>query len=361
MGSGKTTLGRILAPRLNMSFIDLDAFIEQRHFKTISQLFEEKGEDEFRKIEHNALLEVSCFENTVISTGGGAPCFFDNIDIMNANGLTVYLQLSPPQLVERLKAGRAKRPLIKNKNDEELLHFIDENLEKRKKFYEQAKLIVNTEEDVEEIVRQCRDALQCVSTTMTQQTNTDKYQNKYRIPTNRLQGYDYGATGCYFITICTKNGEHYFGEIINDEMQLSKIGEIAQSEWLKTTELRPDMNLWLDEFVVMPNHFHCIICIGDNQYNTHDYHGNAICRDALQCVSTTEPYKNKFGGQSKNLSSIIRGFKIAVTTYARKHNIDFAWQERFYDRIIRDNNGLNNVRTYIFNNPKNWNDDDYFT
>ena len=156
MGSGKTTLGRMLAPRLNMSFIDLDAFIEQRHFKTISQLFEEKGEDEFRKIEHNALLEVSYFENTVISTGGGAPCFFDNMDIMNANGLTVYLQLSPQKLLRNLKKGKAKRPLIKNKNDEELLHFIEENVEKRKLFYEQAKLIVSPEEDVEEIVQQIK-------------------------------------------------------------------------------------------------------------------------------------------------------------------------------------------------------------
>ena len=198
--------------------------------------------------------------------------------------------------------------------------------------------------------------MHCVSTA--QQTHIigmEKYQNKYRIPTNRLQGYDYGSIGCYFVTICTKNRDHYFGEVVNGKMQLSEIGKIAQSEWLKTLELRPDMNLWLDEFVVMPNHFHCIICIGENQYNTHD------CRDALQCVSTIEPYKNMFGTQSKNLASIIRGFKIAVTTYARKNNIDFAWQERFYDRVVRDNNELCNVRAYIFDNLKNWNDDEYYT
>ena len=152
MGSGKTTIGRIIAPRLNMSFIDLDVFIEQRYFKSIAQIFEEKGEDEFRKIEHNTLLEVSCFENTVVSTGGGAPCFFDNIDVMNDRGLTVYLQLSPEKLLHNLKKGKAKRPLIKNKTDEELLRFITENLEKRKVFYEQAKLILNPEEDVEKII-----------------------------------------------------------------------------------------------------------------------------------------------------------------------------------------------------------------
>ena len=185
----------------------------------------------------------------------------------------------------------------------------------------------------------------------------DKYKNKYRIPSNRLQGYDYGANGCYYITICTKNRVHYFGEIVNGKMQLSEIGKIAQSEWLKTAEMRPDMNLLLDEFVVMPNHFHCIVYIGENQYNTHD------CKDAMHCVftaSSLQSYKNKFGLQSKNLASIIRGFKIAVTTYARKNNINFAWQERFHDSIIRNNVGLNNVRNYIFNNPKNWNDNELY-
>jgi REP element-mobilizing transposase RayT len=172
----------------------------------------------------------------------------------------------------------------------------------------------------------------------------NKYQNKYRIPSNRLQGYNYGSSGCYYVTICTQNREHYFGRIVDGAMQLSKIGNIAKSEWLKTPELRPDMNLILDEFVIMPNHFHCIVCIGDNQYNIHN----------------TE-YRNKFGVQSKNLASIIRGFKIAVTTYAKKHNIDFSWQTRFYDRIIHNNNGLEYVRAYIFNNPKKWDNDAFYT
>ena len=170
----------------------------------------------------------------------------------------------------------------------------------------------------------------------------DKYKNKYRIPSNRLPEYDYGADGCYYVTICTKNREHSFGKIVNEELQPSEIGKIAETEWLKTPELRPDMNLVLDEFVIMPNHFHCIIFIGENQYNT---------RDVIS-------YNNKFGTQSKNLASIIRGFKIAVTTYARKNNIEFAWQERFYDHIIRDNKGLENIREYIFNNPANWDDDE---
>ena len=228
--------------------------------------------------------------------------------------------------------------------------------------------------------------------------SADKYKNKYRIPSNRLQGYDYGANGCYYVTICTGNRVCYFGEIVNSEMQLSEMGEVAQSEWLKTSELRPDMNLLLDAFIVMPNHIHCIVFIGDNKYNTSGI-GNThecrdamecrdvtCCRDAMHCVSTESPthaesptraespahtgffahtrslaHKNKFGVQSKNLASIIRGFKIAVTTYARKHHIDFAWQERFHDRIIRDNAGLDNARAYIANNPKNWGNDKFYT
>ena len=205
---------------------------------------------------------------------------------------------------------------------------------------------------------------------------SDKYKGKYRIPSNRLRGYDYGANGCYFVTICTKNKEHYFGEILNGELQPSEIGEIAQSEWWKTKELRLDMNLILDEFIVMPNHIHGIIVIGENEHNTQCADeiqcgnaigrdalcGNAIGRDALQCVSTdmqcTEQYKNKFGAQSKNLSSIIRGYKTAVTTYARRNNIVFAWQERFHDHIIRNHEALVNIRGYIFNNPSNWNEDE---
>ncbi len=101
-----------------------------------------------------------------------------------------------------------------------------------------------------------------------------KYQNKYRISSARLQGYDYGSAGMYFISICTANREHYFGKVVKTEciaspydMQLSEIGKIAQTEWHKTLEIRPDMNLQLDAFVVMPNHIHGIIIIGDNKYN----------------------------------------------------------------------------------------------
>jgi len=96
---------------------------------------------------------------------------------------------------------------------------------------------------------------------------SERFHDKYRIPSARLQNWDYGWNAMYFVTICTQGREYYFGEIVDGKMILSEIGKIAEQEWIKTPEIRPDMNLELDAFVVMPNHFHAIIIIGDNQYN----------------------------------------------------------------------------------------------
>ncbi len=95
----------------------------------------------------------------------------------------------------------------------------------------------------------------------------DKFKNKYRIPSARLQNWDYGSPGLYFITICTKDRQHYFGRIENHKMILNELGLITNAEWEKTLQIRPDMNLELGEFVTMPNHFHAIIMIGENEYN----------------------------------------------------------------------------------------------
>lgn len=201
----------------------------------------------------------------------------------------------------------------------------------------------------------------------------DKYKNKYRIPSARLQNWDYGSNAAYFITICTADREHYFGKIIKNKMQLFEIGRITKNEWLKTPEIRPDMNLLLDRFIVMPNHFHGIIIIGENEYNTkrgteRDMECDMECRDAMHCVSTTttdktttnNDTKNEFGPQSKNLASIIRGFKSSVTTFAHKNNIKFGWQSRFHDHIIRNNAEYNRIKTYIIKNPANWPQDKFY-
>ena len=138
MGSGKTTLGRALAVALDLQFIDLDHYIEQRYRKTIAQLFAESGEEGFREIERRILHEVGEFENVIISTGGGTPCFFDNVDYMNAQGTTVHLDVPVERLFIRLSIARSKRPLIKDKNDTELKEFIVEQLEKRAPHYGKA-------------------------------------------------------------------------------------------------------------------------------------------------------------------------------------------------------------------------------
>lgn len=145
MGTGKTTAGRHLAQVLELEFYDLDHYIESRFQKTVSQIFEEQGEDKFREIERAMLQEVGGFENVVIATGGGTPCFFDNMEFMSKVGKTVYLKASPQALTERLSTCKAKRPLIQNKDDDELLEFVTENLHKREPYYSKADIIFETE------------------------------------------------------------------------------------------------------------------------------------------------------------------------------------------------------------------------
>lgn len=139
MGSGKTTIGKLLASKLGYSFVDMDVFIEKSQFKTVSQIFAEKGEAEFRVLEQKCLHEISEFDKVIIATGGGAACFFDNMEYMNSHGITIYLKLSPLELAERLElVGGNKRPLLANRKGEELRLFIAEGLSKREPFYEMA-------------------------------------------------------------------------------------------------------------------------------------------------------------------------------------------------------------------------------
>ena len=146
MGAGKTTLGKALARKLNLSFVDLDWYIEERYHKTVSELFKERGETGFRELERAMLHEVAEFEDAIISTGGGAPCFFDNMDFMNRQGETVFLDVRPEALFRRLKVAKQQRPILQNKTDDELMEFIVQALASRRPFYAQAKHVFGAEE-----------------------------------------------------------------------------------------------------------------------------------------------------------------------------------------------------------------------
>ena len=139
MGAGKTTIGKALSKELGIIFYDLDWYIESRMRKTVSEIFAERGEEGFRKIEYNMLHEVAEFEDVIISCGGGTPCFFDNMDYLNQQGLTVYLKAEPEVLYKHLQMAKVERPLLKGKSKEELLTFIKEQLEKREPFYTKAR------------------------------------------------------------------------------------------------------------------------------------------------------------------------------------------------------------------------------
>lgn len=139
MGAGKTTLGKAFARDLGLSFIDLDWYIEERFHKTIRELFIERGEASFRELERSMLHEVAEFEDVVISTGGGTPCFFDNMEFMNGQGQTVFLDVHPDILFSRLRVATQQRPILQGKTDGELRDFIVEALEKRAPFYLRAR------------------------------------------------------------------------------------------------------------------------------------------------------------------------------------------------------------------------------
>ncbi len=164
---------------------------------------------------------------------------------------------------------------------------------------------------------------------------------RFKDGTTRAKWWDYNGVGEYFITINTFNRNNYFGEIQRKAMNLSLIGKIVEVEWLYSPYLRPGMEIELGEFVVMPNHFHGIIKIGKSQDK--------------QTERSSFGNTSEFKPQSKNLASVLRGFKSAVTTKALKTNPDFGWQPKYYDVIIRDQRHLKNVEKYIRDNPSNWN------
>ncbi|RIK48114.1 MAG: hypothetical protein DCC57_13675, partial [Chloroflexi bacterium] len=166
---------------------------------------------------------------------------------------------------------------------------------------------------------------------------------KYRIASARWATWDYGRNAAYFVTICTQGRAHHFGQIANRAMTLSPLGQAAWDCWSQIPDHFPFVRL--GAFVVMPNHVHGIIVI-DKPVETQDF-------------ASLRP-TNQFGPQSKNLASIVRGYKIGVTKFARQHEIPFGWQPRYYDRVIRDADEYARIERYIQTNPENWQTDSLF-
>lgn len=146
MGSGKSTMGKLLASLLNLTFIDLDVYLEGKYFKTIPQIFAEEGEAGFREKERKVLEEVASFDDVIVATGGGAPCFFDNMELMNRTGYCIFLDVDTDSLVTRLIHSKTERPLINGKSPGELKLFIESLMQKRRPFYERAHYVLKGNE-----------------------------------------------------------------------------------------------------------------------------------------------------------------------------------------------------------------------
>jgi REP element-mobilizing transposase RayT len=172
----------------------------------------------------------------------------------------------------------------------------------------------------------------------------------------RLKGYDYTQPGAYFVTFCAYQRDEIFGEVINGEMKLSALGKIVHEEWLRSAQIRKEIRLFEDEFVVMPNHGHGIVWIADTTVGAdgvrpdleraHGTRPNIQTQDARRASLRRAP---------RSLGSFIAGLKASVTARAgRELNMTGIWQRNYYDHIIRNDREWNNIRWYITNNPLNW-------
>ncbi|MBN1299716.1 MAG: hypothetical protein JW995_00735 [Melioribacteraceae bacterium] len=175
------------------------------------------------------------------------------------------------------------------------------------------------------------------------------YKHKYRIESARLKNWDYSTPSWYFVTINTKNKIKWFGEIVGDVIELNDFGKHVEQEWLYTAEMRKHIEL--DQYIIMPNHFHGIIIINESK-EIKSFEKNVVetHRDAsLRSIDKNKKYAINC------LSNIIRGFKSSVTKWAHINGYcEFAWQPRFYDRIIRNEIELSRIRNYIKCNPLKW-------
>lgn len=165
----------------------------------------------------------------------------------------------------------------------------------------------------------------------------------------RLQGYHYASDGAYFITICTQKKQHFFGYIFQEKMHLNPPGKIVKEEWLKSAEIRREITL--DEYCIMPNHFHAIVWIAKEA---------PIQSPNFTSLPQTPGFQSRRGAIFRELGNLVNAFKGSVSRRIRKeYRPDFAWQRNYHDRILRNETELSNTRTYILNNPSNWPTDQF--
>lgn len=190
----------------------------------------------------------------------------------------------------------------------------------------------------------------------------EKFQGKYRITSARLQTWDYATNGMYFITICTNNREHYFGEIIEKQFIASQIGELAEKYWYEMPGHFSFVKM--DEFVVMPNHVHGIIIIDKPFDDNANVETRLIASLPVQNHQTESKIPGGITGNNnpmlyENISRMIRWYKGRCSFEIRKIHADFAWQSRFHDHIIRNHESYERIKNYIINNPQKWADDTF--
>lgn len=198
-----------------------------------------------------------------------------------------------------------------------------------------------------------------------------KFKNKYRIESNRLKNWDYSSNGIYFITICTDNREHFFGEIekIDDENALwhpTPLGTIAASIWYEIPKLYPFIEL--GEFVVMPNHIHGILII-DQSLSSSLTEMRLIASPLSSSPLSSSPLsqnekKGGFAGDKnpmfhQSISRVVRWYKGRCSFEMRKCNPNFNWQSNYHDHIVRTEQAFINISNYIINNPINWKEDTF--
>ncbi len=182
-----------------------------------------------------------------------------------------------------------------------------------------------------------------------------KFQGKYRVESTRLPNRNYAANGSYFITICTKNRDHYFGNVVSGQVHLSVIGKIAQRFWVDIPN-HFDYT-YIDAYVIMPNHVHGIVVI-DRPENVETLHCNVSTQNDAPWDITQRQFMSNISPKPGSLGAIARSYKSVVTRWCRENSHNhFAWQSRFYDHIIRADGSLDRIREYIINNPTKWEED----